>query len=114
VSEEVVVGTRATTRHGMPTVRAPSVARRSLFGLLSAGGRGGITLVSAPAGSGKTIDIAHFVGAPWRRCWCSVSLLIPNSVASFTFDSPDSAPRISPTAQGVQCRTPRRGTAQPR
>lgn len=43
-------------------VRAPSVvARRDLFELLLAAGSGGVTLVSAPAGSGKTVLLRSWI-----------------------------------------------------
>lgn len=51
------------------------VARRALFGLLSEVGRGGVTLVAAPAGSGKTVLLRSWVehaGLSDRTAWISV------------------------------------------
>ena len=57
-------------------IRSPSVvARTALFELLSAGLAGGVTLVSAPAGSGKTILLRSWVeaaGLSERTAWVSV------------------------------------------
>jgi LuxR family maltose regulon positive regulatory protein len=56
--------------------RPPSVvARTSLFELLSAGFAGGITLISAPAGSGKTELLRSWIeaaGLDERTAWVSV------------------------------------------
>ncbi len=61
---------------GTPPVRLPSVvARTVLFGLLSTGFAGGITLVSAPAGSGKTVLLRSWIeaaGLDERTAWVSV------------------------------------------
>jgi LuxR family maltose regulon positive regulatory protein len=51
------------------------VLRRRLFDMLSAGGPGGVTLVSAPAGSGKTTLVRSWVeyaGLSDRVAWVSV------------------------------------------
>jgi LuxR family maltose regulon positive regulatory protein len=57
-------------------VRTPSVvARAALFGRLSAGLSGGVTLVSAPAGSGKTVLLRSWIeaaGLAERTSWVSV------------------------------------------
>ena len=57
-------------------MRPPSlVARTRLFELLSAGLAGGVTLVSAPAGSGKTILLRSWIeatGLGERTAWVSV------------------------------------------
>ena len=58
-------------------VRPPSlvVKRTRLFGLLSSGLAGGITLVSAPAGSGKTVVLRSWIEAAAlgeRTAWVSV------------------------------------------
>src|SRR6266542_2887468 len=64
VSEERTVGPDPATRvGGVDTPRRPPVvARQALFGLLSAGGPGGVTLLSAPAGSGKTVLLRSWIG----------------------------------------------------
>jgi LuxR family transcriptional regulator, maltose regulon positive regulatory protein len=57
-----------------PPVRSP-VARRALLELLSAPGTGGVTLVSAPPGSGKTVLVRSWVdhaGLRDRTAWVSV------------------------------------------
>ena len=51
------------------------VARRELFGLLSDGGSSGVTLLSAPAGSGKTVLLRSWTehaGLRDRVAWVSV------------------------------------------
>jgi LuxR family transcriptional regulator, maltose regulon positive regulatory protein len=51
------------------------VARTALFDLLSAGFAGGITLISAPAGSGKTVLLRSWIeaaGLGERTAWVSV------------------------------------------
>jgi LuxR family maltose regulon positive regulatory protein len=51
------------------------VARTALFELLSAGSEGGITLLSAPAGSGKTVLLRSWIeaaGMGERTAWVSV------------------------------------------
>ncbi len=51
------------------------VARRELFGLLSDGGSRGVTLLSAPAGSGKTVLLRSWIrdaGLRDRVAWVSV------------------------------------------
>src|SRR5271157_5131620 len=57
-------------------VRKPSVvARTALFEVLSAGYEGGITVLSAPAGSGKTVLLRSWVeaaGLADRTAWVSV------------------------------------------
>lgn len=57
-------------------VRPPSVvARTALFELLSTGYEGGVTLVSAPAGSGKTVLLRSWIEATGlvdRTAWVSV------------------------------------------
>lgn len=58
------------------SVRPPSVvARRALFGLLSDAGTGGVTLVSAPAGFGKTVLLRSWIedaGLGDRAAWVQV------------------------------------------
>ena len=57
-------------------VRRPSlVARPALFGRLSAGYDGGVTLISAPAGSGKSVLLRSWIeaaGMGERTAWVSV------------------------------------------
>ena len=59
------------------TKSAPSVvARRALFDVLSANGASGVTLVSAPAGSGKTVLLRSWLdeaGLRDRAAWVSVN-----------------------------------------
>jgi len=58
---------------GMST--ASVVARRALFDVLSADGAGGVTLVSAPAGSGKTVLLRTWLDEADlrdRAAWVSV------------------------------------------
>ena len=53
----------------------PVVARRGLFALLSAGGPGGVALVSAPPGSGKTVLLRSWIresGLADHAAWVSV------------------------------------------
>lgn len=55
--------------------RSTVVPRRALFELLSAGADGGVTLVCAPAGSGKTILLRSWIeeaGLTERAAWVSV------------------------------------------
>jgi LuxR family maltose regulon positive regulatory protein len=50
-------------------------ASRTLFGLLPTGGTGGVTLVSAPAGSGNTVVLRswiHDAGLAGRVAWVTV------------------------------------------
>ena len=58
------------------SVRRPSlVARPALFERLSAGYAGGVTLISAPAGSGKTVLLGSWIeaaGLGERTAWVSV------------------------------------------
>src|SRR5947209_10247420 len=58
------------------SARAPSVvARPALFALLSAAATGGVTLVSAPAGSGKTVLLRSWIdhaGLTPRVAWVSI------------------------------------------
>ena len=65
MSRESLVGTKA----------ASVVARRALFDVLSADGAGGVTLVSAPAGSGKTVLLRTWLDEADlrdRAAWVSV------------------------------------------
>jgi LuxR family maltose regulon positive regulatory protein len=58
-----------------PAVRAQSVPRQALFEVLSHTGSGGVTLVSAPAGSGKTVLLRSWIrdaGLADRAAWVSV------------------------------------------
>jgi LuxR family transcriptional regulator, maltose regulon positive regulatory protein len=76
-AEEVVVGIgRATVSGAVSSVRAPSmVPRRGLFERLGAAGSGGVMLVSAPAGSGKTVLLRSWIedaGLGDRAAWVSV------------------------------------------
>jgi LuxR family transcriptional regulator, maltose regulon positive regulatory protein len=51
------------------------VPRATLFDRLSAGGPGGVTLISAPAGSGKTVLLRSWIedaGLRERVAWVSV------------------------------------------
>lgn len=61
---------------GTAAAGAPSVvAREPLLERLSAGGRGGVTLVSAPAGSGKTVVLRSWLdraGVGDRAAWVTV------------------------------------------
>jgi len=67
---------RAYSAHEMVGSRGPSVvARRELFGLLSDGGSRGVTLLSAPAGSRKTVLLRSWIedaGVRDRVAWMSV------------------------------------------
>ena len=47
---------RSGSGHG-----SPLIARRGLFEWLSTGGPAGVTLVSAPAGSGKTVLLRSWI-----------------------------------------------------
>jgi LuxR family maltose regulon positive regulatory protein len=74
---EIEVGDgRATISGEMSTAPAPSVvARRPLFERLSDAGSGGVTLVSAPAGSGKTVLVRSWIegaGLDDRTAWVSI------------------------------------------
>src|SRR5690242_18394182 len=54
---------------------ASVVARPGLFAMLSAAGRGRVTLVTAPAGSGKTVLIRSWIetaGLSGRAAWVSI------------------------------------------
>ena len=51
-----------TAKYLVPAVTAPVVPRPRLFERLTAGVRGPLTLVSAPAGSGKTVLIRRLSG----------------------------------------------------
>jgi LuxR family transcriptional regulator, maltose regulon positive regulatory protein len=74
----VVVTSLAKRAGGLdpPGERAPSVVPRpALFALLSAAAAGGVTLVSAPAGSGKTLLLQSWIehaGLAGRVAWVSV------------------------------------------
>ena len=65
-----------STAGGAARTAAPSVvARPALFALLSAAAAGGVTLVSAPAGSGKTVLIRSWIedaGLSDRVAWVSI------------------------------------------
>ena len=53
----------------------PVVARTALIGQLAAAGQGGVTLVSAPAGSGKTVLLRSWLdhaGLADRAAWVTV------------------------------------------
>jgi LuxR family maltose regulon positive regulatory protein len=74
---EVVVATGGGDHLGTPVGRGAHrlVARTALFRLLSAGGSGGVTLVSAPPGSGKTALLRSWIedARPSHRvAWVSV------------------------------------------
>ena len=58
-----------------PATRPGVIARPSLFARLSAASAGGVTLVSAPAGSGKTVLLRSWIAAAEltdRAAWVSV------------------------------------------
>jgi LuxR family maltose regulon positive regulatory protein len=65
-----------STADGAARTPAPSVvARPALFALLSAAAAGGVTLVSAPAGSGKTVLLRSWIedaGLTDRVAWLSI------------------------------------------
>src|SRR4051794_41888302 len=60
-----------TAKFLVPAVKAPVVPRPRLFESLTAGVRGPLTLVSAPAGSGKTVLVSTWVtsGDARARSW---------------------------------------------
>ncbi|HET6877328.1 MAG TPA: LuxR C-terminal-related transcriptional regulator [Jatrophihabitans sp.] len=61
---------------GVPTLPASFVPRPRLFAALDRGVRGPLTLVSAPAGTGKTLAVASWVAAnraPGPLAWVSLS-----------------------------------------
>jgi LuxR family maltose regulon positive regulatory protein len=65
----------AAPERSTPVRRPALVARTALFERLSAGYAGGVTLVSAPAGSGKTVLLRSWieaVGLGERTAWVSV------------------------------------------
>jgi LuxR family maltose regulon positive regulatory protein len=69
--------TGVTTRAGrQPAARMPPVVvRKALFDRLSASGPGGVTLISAPPGSGKTVLLRSWIedaGLADRLAWVSV------------------------------------------
>lgn len=58
-------------------IRSPLTARQSLFDRLSDGSRGPVTVVSAPAGTGKTALVSSWVQAglaPGRVAWLSLDV----------------------------------------
>ena len=59
----------------MDATRSPLVPRKTLFDRLSEGAAGGVTLISAPAGSGKTVLLRSWIddaGLRERVAWVSV------------------------------------------
>ena len=59
----------------MDATRSPLVPRKTLFDRLSGGAVGGVTLISAPAGSGKTVLLRSWIddaGLRERVAWVSV------------------------------------------
>jgi LuxR family transcriptional regulator, maltose regulon positive regulatory protein len=76
-NEQVVAGRSPPPRLGQTSTgrTPPVVARRALFERLSAGAAGGVTLVSAPAGSGKTVLLRSWIedaGLAGRVAWVAV------------------------------------------
>lgn len=64
-----------TAKFRVPTARTPLVARERLLTTMSRGADGALTLVSAPAGSGKTALVASWVAAgrsPGPVVWISL------------------------------------------
>ena len=84
----------------MPVALQPPVPRPRLHGLLEQGARGPLTLLSAPAGWGKTVAVADWAKASGRGATVQRAGAEFRSMATSVFGAPDETTRASVASRG--------------